>query len=496
MNDTGFDGRKKTGNPDLAPPGTSPGEGEAGKQIFTLPLLLFILILLLAAAGAVLFLLPGQSDKIPDRSSSATLSEPDHSPVERDIKSVDTEVDLSEKLHETLLSLQVRAGVENVPRWGGEKYQTILDTAVRGDDYRADGDYQQAATAYEAAIGELRELLDSRETVFQAALEQGKKALAEGNSRQAADQFALALAIDPASSEAKTGAGRAASLDKIMIIYAEAKELLESGDFKGAEKKLVELLALDKNFQPGRESLSCLRRSLADLNFKEQMSAFYRAVEAGRLVEADSVLKVLKTLRRDDEQVTLAAGILAEKEMAARIVSLRREAETLSKKENWLGALEVYNKILSIAPEALAGVSGRTQATRRLKLDGRLDDTISRPKRLQNDAYRAVAVELLNYARGIEPKGPVLTSQIDKLDRLIAIASTPVTVSLKSDNSTDIVIYHVGRLGRFFSRQIILKPGVYTVVGSRSGFRDVRKIIQITPDGGEMSFSVQCEEPI
>ena len=55
-------------------------------------------------------------------------------------------------------------------------------------------------------------------------------------------------------------------------------------------------------------------------------------------------------------------------------------------------------------------------------------------------------------------------------------------------------IYKVGRLGAFERRELNLRPGRYTIVGSRDGCRDVRKEIVLSPDMAPVA--VRCEERI
>lgn len=66
---------------------------------------------------------------------------------------------------------------------------------------------------------------------------------------------------------------------------------------------------------------------------------------------------------------------------------------------------------------------------------------------------------------------------------------------IESDNQTEVTIYHVGRLGAFEQKQISLRPGRYTVTGSRAGYRDVRKVISLGP-ASTASVSIRCEERI
>jgi len=61
---------------------------------------------------------------------------------------------------------------------------------------------------------------------------------------------------------------------------------------------------------------------------------------------------------------------------------------------------------------------------------------------------------------------------------------------------TEVVMYHVGTLGSFEKKQIVLKPGRYTVVGSRAGYRDIRKIIEIDSQNKKNEFFVACRDPI
>ena len=69
-------------------------------------------------------------------------------------------------------------------------------------------------------------------------------------------------------------------------------------------------------------------------------------------------------------------------------------------------------------------------------------------------------------------------------------------MQLVSDNLTDVMIYKIGRLGTLFSRDLSLKPGSYVAVGSREGYRDVRRNFKVSSDGVPEKIVLRCEEPI
>jgi hypothetical protein len=90
----------------------------------------------------------------------------------------------------------------------------------------------------------------------------------------------------------------------------------------------------------------------------------------------------------------------------------------------------------------------------------------------------------------------VLKNQIAKLDDWLVRADQPVQVAFESDNATHVTIYKVGELGVFAQRSLELRPGSYTVVGTRPGYRDVRRQINVTPGAPLDPIVIRCEDRI
>ena len=143
---------------------------------------------------------------------------------------------------------------------------------------------------------------------------------------------------------------------------------------------------------------------------------------------------------------------------------------------------------------------------------------IDRPERLAAQSVRSQAKALLASANQQSPSGPVLRSQIARLGLLLpdyessawsgtsaADAGTaartdlldkPVRLSLVSDNATAISIPSIGQFGTFSKRDIELKPGRYTVIGTRDGYREIHRDITIAPGQESQTISVSCSDPI
>jgi hypothetical protein len=109
---------------------------------------------------------------------------------------------------------------------------------------------------------------------------------------------------------------------------------------------------------------------------------------------------------------------------------------------------------------------------------------------------RNAARETLQRATAIAAAGPVLKKQIATLGDWLSRADAPVHIALQSDNLTQVMIYRIGELGAFEQRSLELAPGSYTVVGTRPGYRDVRRDITVVPGAIPPPVVIRCEEKI
>lgn len=490
--------------PALRPPGRD-YLPESSPNTKTKPLLLLAsMVILIAVTGAVLFILPRLlNDTLEPPAESVELSRTNATttPPPTDITST-KKPDLSvartaaTKKLETLLALKTQAERENIAAWAEQAYQEILDSEGRADQYFTAEDYLQAENQYNRAVTDLETLLDTKTLTFQEFLKNGFQFLSEEKGGDALKSFNMALAIHPDDQDALAGAQRARNLDTLLALYRSALAHEQSGEFSAAENALKELQQLDNSYPPAQILLDRVQKTIEKQEFEQQVGSFFKDLEKGELRRARETLEKIKKRQSGHPEVIQAETMLIAKEERVLVNNLRQQAELQSSKEQWKEALATYYRILEIAPDVLSAVNGRDLAGKRVALDEALQERLSQPHRLQENAQIEAAKGLLDYARQFSPRGARLTSQIDQLDKLVIFASTPVPVIINSDNLTDIVIYHVGRMGTFFSKEITLKPGKYTIVGSRKGFRDIRAIIEVDPEKSKNQLLVACREPI
>jgi hypothetical protein len=173
----------------------------------------------------------------------------------------------------------------------------------------------------------------------------------------------------------------------------------------------------------------------------------------------------------------------------------RTRAEDAEADERWDDAVTAYSAILRADPSQAFAQEGRDRARGRLELNDSLQAIIDRPDLLASADARAQAATLLQSAQQISSPGPVLRLQMARVSALLPEFEHPVHLSLVSDGFTQVTIMNVGTFGSFTRREVDLKPGRYTVIGSREGYRDVRRDISVSP-GQTQTISVSCYDPI
>jgi tetratricopeptide (TPR) repeat protein len=453
----------------------------------------------LALGGALIFVLVILPRWVEKRDQSELSRQARHdSPTTSLPRQVDTDPDLERAQRALDAASQLQLSLKNhgAADWAPDRYSSVLEAMAAGRDRLASDEPVAAAEILDQTIEELQTLERDRPQALKTALAAGSFELARGDSSAAIAAFRLAGTIEPGNRDAAAGLARAEVLDQVLELLDEAGTAEERGDLPRAVELYRAAAALDPQSAEARDGVQRSSAGIDDLSFSYAMSVGLGALENGDYVAAEEAFRRAAELRPGSPETTdgltrVEAGIRLH-----TIAQGRRRAESYEDSERWQAAVTEYEAALSIDPALAFAQAGRDRAAVRARLADRIDFHISHPERLASAEVVEEASELLEEAQHANPRGPVLSEQIDQLQRTIRIASTPVRVELVSDNLTDIVVHHVGHLGVFFSRSLELRPGTYTVVGTRRGYRDVRVLLRVKPEVPAEPLVVRCEEEI
>jgi tetratricopeptide (TPR) repeat protein len=255
-------------------------------------------------------------------------------------------------------------------------------------------------------------------------------------------------------------------------------------------------LSLDPGNAKARAGLDRAHASFGQDAYAKAVGSGFAALGAGRLDEARVSFEKARSMKPGGAEAQTGLQRVGAALSARGYAGTRQRAQALEAEERWSDAFNEYDAALKIDPSLVFAQQGRARAASRAELSNSLQALIDRPERLAAPAVRAEAESLVKRAAGVDPSGPVLRSQIQRLQILLPTFDVPVRLELVSDNATEVQIQRVGTFGTFSKREIELKPGKYTVVGTRPGFRDVRRDVTIAPGRDVQTINVACVEPI
>jgi tetratricopeptide (TPR) repeat protein len=255
-------------------------------------------------------------------------------------------------------------------------------------------------------------------------------------------------------------------------------------------------LRIDPDSKRARDALDKVASRIAEQKFNQAMSEGFAALDKKHLEAAGKAFRTARALRPDSAE---AADGLAQVDLNIRLQKIafhRDQAAHLEKRENWQAAAEHYRAALDVDPNLVFAKQGRVHALARARLARQLEFHIEHPGRLSSDSVYAQAVSARDQALELENKGPRLREQLVEISKLLVLAATPVRVRLESDSLTEVVVYKVGELGTFDVRELELRPGRYTAVGSRDGYQDVRREFTVIAGETPAPVAVRCKERI
>ena len=450
-----------------------------------------LLGILLLGALTVVFALPSWLSPVQKEIAPAEPPEPA-------VNETDS-VALREQAQQTLeryLRLRAKLELENAAVWGEPDWSESAQHADSGDRGFSQRRFSAARHEYGLALGKLEKIEASRPILLATALENAATALASDDAPGAIEAYEVALQIVPDHQDAVAGIAVARRRGEAIEQMKLGRSAETNRDLEAARTAYREAVKLDSGYAAAAAALQRVDSAISASRYNEAMTLALQALDAGESAAADKALAEAGQLRPGDPAVRDARQRLQAMRVRAGLGRLRRQAESRVREEDWGRAVRVYRKALGLDPSVGFARTGIGHAEERVKLHAQFDHYLDRPSRLYSAAPLANAEKLLASASEAPPSEPRLADKIARLRTLVTQARTPVRVTLRSDGETDVAVYRVARLGRLVTHELDLRPGDYTVVGSRAGYRDVRKVIRVRPGKPVPPLSIRCEEAI
>lgn len=344
--------------------------------------------------------------------------------------------------------------------------------------------YLAARTAYEALIRAGRQ---RRADAIVAA----RKAIDGADIEAAERSLTLARRIGDGA-DVRALAQRVKVLPTVLAHVDRGIAARTIEDLEMAHVAFTEALRLDPATTRARQALAEVDAARARQRFMSVMDRGFDALQASSYETARAAFEAASSY-----QPTVTAAALEEVRSTAlvdELQGLQNQADALLRAEQFTAAEKLYRQALAKDASLAFAQRGAELARARHEAAEDLDDVLANPGRLSSDESLAAARRTLQRAQALQGVGPQLAQRVDRVEALLAQAGRPVNVELRSDNLTAVRVYRVGAVGRFASKTLSLRPGRYTLMGTRDGYRDVRIDVDVQPGMGPVD--VRCREPI
>lgn len=382
--------------------------------------------------------------------------------------------------------------------WGGELFASGKSLGKLARDAADDKDWEIALDRISVATRRL-ERVDSSATLVKATrLVDANKALDAGQLELAKQNFELVRQLDPTDTVAVEGLERVSALLAVLPVLVEAESAQLAGDALRALTLYEQVLRADARNATALQGLEQARLALGNDQFGQAIGQALAELRAGEFTAVEDTLARATALRASAPEVAAVRAQLAAVRERRALDGERDNVLALERAERWSEALTQYDQILARDSSLVFAQAGRDRVAPRARAEQRLSALLGEPSRLSAPEVRQEAQRLLNQTAAwtTNAAAPVLSRQREALQRELERYAVQILAIIESDGLTEIRIQRVGAIGAFERRELQLQPGRYVAIGTRAGFRDVRREFSLVPGAPAPIIDIRCTEAI
>lgn len=385
---------------------------------------------------------------------------------------------------------------QGVAKWAANEFIQATALGATGDEHYRKKLYLEAINVYEQTIIALQHIEQQLAPTLAKHLQQGELALTQGDREPAVHNFQLAKLIDAQNIQALNGLKRSETLQQLFALLKKGGNFEAVNRLEDAKQCYQQAVELDSLSPEAKVALSRVTNRLIDIEFSRLIANGFSLLEARQFEDARRAFITARKLVPNSDKPNRSIAKIEQTIRREKISALTTEAQYFEDNEDWAFAAQSYQQILALSSNSALAIDGVARNQQRATLLVKLDNHLARTERLSSAQISNQVQVLLQEISSLDNPGNKIIQRVNNLEESLKFSKRPISIILLSDNQTDVVIFKVGKFGQFESMKIDLKPGKYIIVGSRPGFRDVRKILTVAAEMGSNSISIRCQEPI
>ena len=379
------------------------------------------------------------------------------------------------------------------PPWDPAEFESADTLYQEGMALYRDEYFGDAAARFQSATDRLIGIEQAFQAFVAQRLAAADAALDEADFDAAAAGYDAVLHVLPESGEAATGLATANRGMAARKALEQARQAIGQGDFELAESRL-------ESIPPGMlsDGVAQARRQIGASRQQDRlnrsMSRGFQHLDRAEWQEAEAAFT--EALRADPDSAAARDALedLRRRRTGAELAAYRDRLEAQVELENWAEALALLERMRELAPDDATTAGDLSRIGHLADVEGRIDGYLSRPQRLSAKGVRDQVKALLDTTADPEAYGARITGKRESLLQSLTTWTTPVELTIRSDDRTEVRIRPGRVLGKFRERRLEVFPGDYVLSGRRVGYREVSLRLAIAPGADTLSVEVVCHE--
>lgn len=400
------------------------------------------------------------------------------------------------RLQSSIEDLDTRLQYQAASLWETEASTMVQSGLLEADAHLKNGEIQIALSQLGEIEAKLQSLMEQGEKQFQESLREGLDALNSGDGDRAKESLATAQALRPDDPFVAQQLKRAETINQVFAHFEQGRRYEDQGLYSLARVEYGKALDLDPDSVNINTRLQAINQELNREIFETTIRDGMAALAAGNGDSAVELLEKATALMPGDIQTRNALQDARELQRRQRVDRLVAAGERELENRAWLAARDAFEEALDYEPASQAAQDGLSRAQAQIELEAQIKAILLEAESFERNGELEKALIVLREGRQIADPSGAITEKIKFLEDILAEQSKPQKVTILSDNLTNIQIYQVGNFEPTRELNLELRPGEYTVVGSRLMYRDVRHTLRVEVGESPQPLEVICAEKL
>lgn len=375
-----------------------------------------------------------------------------------------------------------------------KRYSAILDRANNGDLLFGEREFDQATNEYTLALQEVEKLLEDMNTEFVHWFEQGESALENRDYDTASDALARAQAIEPLNLDVQALSERVQLLPEVNELIRESERAILKSEWTQALKYLNQVAELDPLTLGIAERRAEVLEQITVQDLNDALTSGHEQLGEENYDVAEQIFKEILADYPENTAAQTGLQQVERARLAAQIENFRLSGLAKEAELDTRGALKVYDEALKIDSSLQFAIEGRQRVFEIISVISAMNTALQDPHALSSDETYNAAKETLATAKSHRGHSSEFDKLLNNFSNLVSYAGQQLPVVLTSDNATEVTLTTRQHIGLFQRHELSLRPGRYTLHGSRDGWVDIRKTFIVQQDMAPVA--IVCEEKI